>query len=375
SRLNWLVAPERARGLAPGLRLDRLRSCALYADAWTNDARLTLANVRAAADAGAVVLNGAEVVSLRFSSSRVAGAEVLADGEVVAVEARAVVNAAGPWVDEVRRLESPLAGTSVRLSKGVHALVPAQGEWQAALTVLQDHVRVTFAIPWYGMLLLGTTDALHEGDPDDVRAEPADVEQILAEAAVALDPELVRPERVRAVFAGLRVLPAGEGESVSARRETVYTVGPGGMVSVAGGKLTTYRAIALGALARLRSTLQLRRLDTRPWPLPGAENFARTRLPVEVGPDVRAHLLHLYGSLAAEVLAPAVEDAALLEPLHPDGPDLAAQALYAVTHEWARSAEDVARRRTTLFHRGLATEEALARIGEIAGRAASTTSG
>ncbi len=375
SRLSWLVAPERARALAPGLRLERLRSCALYADAWTNDARLTLANVRAAAEAGAVVLNGAEVVSLRASSGRLEGAEVRVDDEVVPVRARAVVNAAGPWIDRVRRLESPRAGTSVRLSKGVHALVPARGEWQAALTLLQDSVRVTFAVPWYGMLLLGTTDEPYEGDPSAVQAEPSEVEQVLAEASLALDPELVRPERVRAVLAGLRVLPAGKGESVSARRETVYTVGPLGMVSVAGGKLTTYRAIALGALARLRAPLGLHRLETRPWPLPGAQGLADTRLPVELAPAVRAHLLHLYGSLAPEVLAPALEEEALLEPLHPDGPDLAVQALYAVTHEWARRPEDVARRRTTLYARGLATEETMERVARIAAGAVSAARG
>jgi glycerol-3-phosphate dehydrogenase len=362
SRLSWLVAPEEARRRAPGLRRSGLRSCALYADAWTNDARLTLANVRAAAEAGAVVLNGAEVVALRCLGGRVTGAEVRADGELVAVEARAVVNATGPWVDRLRRLESSRAGTSVRLSKGAHVLVPAQGEWQAALTVLQDRVRVTFVIPWYGMLLLGTTDSVYEGDPGAVEVEPADVEQILAEAEAALEPELVRREHVRASFAGLRVLPAGAGESAIARRETVLTVGPGGMLSVAGGKLTTYRAIALAALARLRGRLGLRRLDTRPWPLPGAAGLEGVRLPRDLPPVTRAHLLHLYGSYASEVLAPAAGDASLLEPLHPLGPDLVAQALYAVTHEWARCAEDVARRRTTLFARGLASEETLRRI-------------
>src|SRR5581483_11802261 len=113
------------------------------------------ANVRAAADAGAVVLNGAEVVALRSVGGRVAGAEVAADGETVSVSARAVLNAAGPWIDRVRRLEDPGAGSSVRLSKGAHALVPLEQGWQAALTIPQDRVRVTFAVPWYGMLLLG----------------------------------------------------------------------------------------------------------------------------------------------------------------------------------------------------------------------------
>src|SRR5262249_53179309 len=144
SRLNWLVDPDRARGRVPALRTETLRSCALYADAWTNDARLCLENVRAAADAGGVVLNGAEGVSLRLTGSTVTGADVRVDGETVTVEARAVLNAAGPWVDGLRRLEDPSAGTSVRLSKGAHVLVPGGTDWTAALTIPQDTVRVTF---------------------------------------------------------------------------------------------------------------------------------------------------------------------------------------------------------------------------------------
>lgn len=365
SRLSRPVDPARARELVPELRLQRLRSCALYADATTNDARLCLANVRAAADAGACVLNGAEVIGLRTLGGRVIGAEVAADGEAIAVEARAVVNAAGPWVDCVRRLEDPSVGTSVRLSRGAHVLVSGGEDWSAALTIVQDEVRVTFAVPWSGMLLLGTTDSPFEGDPGEVAVAPEDVDQILGEAAVALEPSLLARERVRAAFAGVRVLPVMEGSEASVRRETVVTESPGGMLSVAGGKLTTYRRIAVEALRRLRPALRLRRVDTRPWPLPGAAGLERIDLPASLEPDVREHLLHLYGSLASEVLAPAREEPALLERLHPDGPDIAAQVLYAATHEWARNVDDVLRRRTTLFYRGLADGATRARIAEL----------
>ena len=362
SRLHWLVEPARARGLVPDLRVEGLRSCALYADAWTNDARLCLENVLAAAEAGAIVLNGAEVISLRLAGGRVSGAEVRADGEVVTVETRAVVNATGPWVDHVRRLEHPGAGASVRLSKGVHVLVPGGGTWTAALTIPQDEVRVTFAVPWYGMLLLGTTDDEYDDDPASVRVETADVDRILAEASVALGAGLLEPGLVRASYAGLRVLPVGAGESVSARRETVYSIGPGGMLSVAGGKLTTYRRIALEALERLRPALGLHSLVRRPWPLPGARDLELVELPAGLEPDVRAHLMHLYGARAPVVLAPARDDPSLLERLHPDGPDIVAQALHAVTSEWALTAEDVLRRRTTVTLRGLADDAARARV-------------
>ena len=251
SRLNWLVKPERAAALVPPLRRRGLRSCGLYADAWTNDGRLTIANVRGAADRGAVVVNYAEVVSVGRD-----GAEVLVDGRTIAVKAAAIVNATGPWVDRVRRLEDPAARPSIRLSKGVHVLVDGAEDWTAALTIAHDQVRVSFAVPWEGMLLLGTTDTEYDGEPEDVAVTDEDVRQVLTEAQVAVDG--LGP--ARATYCGLRALPAGDGETANARRETVFTHGPQGMLSVAGGKLTTYRRIALDAL----EAVGVKNLNRRP---------------------------------------------------------------------------------------------------------------
>jgi glycerol-3-phosphate dehydrogenase len=339
ARLNGRVSKARALRLVPQLETERLHSSALYADAWTNDGRLTIANVRAAAERGAVVLNYAEVIAVRPD-----GADVSVDGELVRVHARLVVNATGPWLDHLRRLEDERALPSVRLSKGVHVIVDGGEDWGAAVTIPHDKVRVSFAIPWEGKLLLGTTDTLHDGPPEDVRVTDDDVRSVLDEAAVAIRD--IGP--VRATFAGLRVLPGGPGATANARRETVYTRGSAGMLSVAGGKLTTYRRIALDALAQLGV-----RVDRRPRPLPGAAGLAKVDWPVEVAPALRSHLLHLYGSLAAEVLAPAAEDASLLEPLVPGRPDVRAQALYARAREWARTDEDILRRRTTAWLSGL----------------------
>ena len=367
ARLNGLVEPARARRMVPDLRLEGLRKCGLYVDCWTNDSRLTLANVRAVAEQGGTVVNYAEVAALRLERGAVRGAEVRADGATIPVSARAVVNASGPWLDSVRLLEDPRAGRSIRLSKGVHVLLEPAGGWSAALTIPHDKVRVSFAVPWQGMLLLGTTDSLWEGDPASVGVEEGEIEQVLAEAAVALRPQLVARERVRSSYAGLRVLPGGAGSTTSARRETVYSRGKGGMLSVAGGKLTTYRRIALDALGELRAELGLHRIDRRPWPLPGATGLDRMRLPLEVEPALRSHLRQLYGSLAGEVLAPVLDDARLLEPLARGAPDIAAQALYAARSEWARSAEDVLRRRTTLALRGLGGAELTRRVDELIG--------
>jgi glycerol-3-phosphate dehydrogenase len=337
ARLNGLVKLDRAKRLVPQLHGGALRSCALYEDAWTNDGRLTLANLRAAAERGAVVANYAEVVS-------VSPLQVRADGQTVTVRARSVVNAAGPWVDRVRLLEDPAAKPSMRLSKGVHVVVDGGGDWNAALTIPHDKVRVSFAVPWEGMLLLGTTDTEFAGEPETVAVTDDDVRQVLREASVAVD-GLGAP---RASYAGLRVLPGGEGATANAKRETVFSTGPSGMVSVAGGKLTTYRRIALDALDHLG----VRGLSRRPRPLPGATGLDRVEWPVELDAATRAHLLHLYGSLVVEVLRPAADDPSLLEPLVHGRPDLRAQELYARTHEWARTDDDVRRRRTTAWLAG-----------------------
>jgi glycerol-3-phosphate dehydrogenase len=371
-RFGGVVSPERARERVPDLRVEDLRGCGVYADAWTNDSRLCLANVRAAAGAGATVLNYAAVRSLRFAAGRVVGAEVedLVGATAVAVAARAVVNATGPWVDEVRRLEDPGCRPSSRLSKGVHVLVRPERPWSAALTIPHDKVRVSFAVPWEGTLMLGTTDTPYDGDPGDAEPTEADIEQVLAEAAVALQSDLVRREAVRYAFAGLRVLPGTGRDTARARRETVLLRGRCGMLSVAGGKLTTYRRIAQDALRALRADLRLHTIDEAARPLPGAGTVAAVTAGLaaahrHLDPATRSHLARLYGTLAEEVLREAESDPELLRPLHRDGPDIAAQVAYARRVEWACTVDDVVRRRTTLAVRGLAEPEVVARVEEL----------
>ena len=360
-RLGGLIAPARALQSVPDLRLDSLRGCGVYVDSSTHDGRLCLANVRAAVEQGAAVANYAEAVGFRHVAGQVRGAEVRdrLSGETFAVEARAVVNATGPWIDGVRALEDAAAPPLTRLSKGVHLLLELDRPWSAALTIPHDPVRVTFAYPWQGMLLLGTTDTLYEGDPSEVAVEPEDVARVLDEASVGVEREVLDPGRVRASFVGLRVLAGAGGETLTARRETSYVFGRGGVLTVAGGKLTTYRRIALATLERLRPVLGVPRLDAQPRPLPGAgglEDAGRriARHFPELEPATRSHLLHLYGSLAEEVLAPALHEPSLLAPIHSHAPDVRAQIGYAAEREWAVSVEDVIWRRTTLGHRGLA---------------------
>jgi glycerol-3-phosphate dehydrogenase len=332
----------------PAVRLEGLRSAALYEDAQTDDARLVLATVLAAEAAGAIVLNHARVTGFERNGDRLGAAALEADAGQIKVRARAFVNAAGPWVDEIRRMEDPAALPAMRLSKGVHVTVPLQDGWQAALAVPLERLRVAFAVPWEGMLLLGTTDTEYSGDPAGVSVEAADLDQLLAEASIGLPSEVVDRKRILASFAGVRVLPGGEGDTALARRGHLVSVGPRGMVSVAGGKLTTHRRIAMDVLSRLPQ-LKARLSDD---PLPGAG-----RVPVRpdgVGLEAWGHLVHVYGSLAADVADYRRRRPDALERIHPDAPDVWAQVDWAIDHEWATTVEDVVRRRTSLELRGLA---------------------
>ena len=358
SERGRMIAPAAASELVPSLRLDGLRAAGLYPDAQTDDARLCLANLRGAADAGGVVLNGVELVGLERGP--VAQVRDTLSGETVEVRSRAVVNAAGPWIDEVRRLEDARAGTSVTLSRGAHLVLERNGGWGAALTIPIDRTRVAFAVPWAGMLLLGTTDSVFEGDPGAIEPTPAEERQILDEAGLALEHDALGSVRGR--FAGVRVLPVRAGATARAHRETMLSAGPLGMVSVAGGKLTTYRRIALAVLHALRADLDLHRIDRRPRALPGAADpdvaadALRRRHP---GLDslLAAHLAGTYGTLADEVIA-----AGPLEPLGDGLPEVEAQVLYAREREWALSADDVLRRRTTLTVTGRDSDEVRLRV-------------
>jgi glycerol-3-phosphate dehydrogenase len=193
-----------------------------------------------------------------------------------------------------------------------------------------------------------------------VTAGEDDIAEVLREAAIALPVGMLRRENVRFAFAGLRALPLGKGDTASSPREHVITVGSAGVVSVAGGKLTTHRRIALEVLNRLPSSLLPRRVKLDEAPLPGAATLpARSG---SVDPELYRHLAHLYGSEMNRVLAYTETNPGALERIHRDGPDIWAQAEYAADEEWALNPDDILRRRTTVSVRGLATEEVVKRF-------------
>lgn len=374
--VGHLLNPLKARIDVPELRTANLKAVAVYGDSQMNDARMALMTVRAAVDSGAIALNHAEVTGLRFTRGRVSGAELRdrVEGTEFGIDARVVLNATGPWVDHLRRMEDQASSPSIRLSKGAHLVLKRTSHWRAALATPIDKYRITFALPWEDMLLLGTTDEEYTGDPGEVAVTDADVDQILSEASLSVRDRQLRRELITYSFAGLRVLPGGPGATSKAKRETVVTEGRGGMLSVAGGKWTTFRHIGrtvmnkLAALPGRSIGREMEPLENLPkrLPLPGIANphAVEHRLlsdggePIRhLGADTAAHLATHYGSMAFDIVRLAGEHPELAERIHPEAPEIWAQVAYARDYEWAETVDDVLRRRTTLVIRGLDTPE------------------
>ncbi|MEU9235830.1 glycerol-3-phosphate dehydrogenase/oxidase [Streptomyces subrutilus] len=386
--MGKVISPARAAADNPGLKTDNLKAVAVYYDHQMNDSRVAVMTVRAAVESGAVVLNHAEVTGLRMTRGRVSGAELKdrLDGTEFGVDARVVLNATGPWVDHLRRMEDKHSMPSIRLSKGAHIVMKRKSPWKAAMATPIDKYRITFALPWEDQLLLGTTDEVYEGDPADVRATESDIQQILDEAAFSVNGADLDRSLMTYAFAGLRVLPGGPGGVEKAKRETVVSEGAGGMLSVAGGKWTTYRHIGrvvMDKLAKLPGSPLTEDMEpvkslVRRVPLPGVANpnAVAHRLLVDREPGTRMdpltarHLASHYGSLAFDIARLANEDPALAERIHPDGPEIWAQVAYARDNEWAQTVDDVLRRRTTVTIRGLDDASVRARVEEMLGRQA-----
>src|ERR1051325_7229646 len=236
--------------LQPALEPHDLVGGATYFDAATDDSRLALAVVLDARARGAAVLNHARVTRLVVEGGRTSGAEVRDEltGASVRIHAATVVNATGPWSDDLRRLEGGGNRPTVQGSKGVHITVPQEriGNHDALTLLSPTDGRVMFVLPSGARSIIRTTDTFTGESPDEIRATEADVDYLLAAANRFFPaPRLTRDDVISA-WAGIRPLAATEatGSSVSASREHAISVSAAGMVTITGGKLTTFRVMA-----------------------------------------------------------------------------------------------------------------------------------
>jgi glycerol-3-phosphate dehydrogenase len=384
----------RAQALAhmPTLQADRLAAGFLYWDARSDDARLTLTVLRTAVlDYGAVAANHIRVTGLSTDAGgHVRGATVAPDGdEPFDIRASVVVNAAGVWTDEVRSLDEGTDPHSIRPAKGIHITVPEEAfpcDIAAVIPVKEDK-RSIFVVSWGDQVYLGTTDTAWDGPLDDPTCTPEDVDYIL-DAANAVSTRTLTRADITGIWTGLRPLLAPEQQGASSertadlsRRHTVRT-SSGGLVTVTGGKLTTYRKMAedtvdavVAGLGRRGLRCRTKHLRLHGTPAGGRVVPKAGGVGANVRPDPAdpvasrsTHLAGRYGTEADAVLAMAGDRAELLGPLVPGLPYLDVEALWAVRREMACSVSDVLDRRTQSSYRDArAAADAAVRVAGLIG--------
>jgi glycerol-3-phosphate dehydrogenase len=384
----------------PLLNREGLRGAPQYWDCATDDARLTLESALDGVERGAVVATHTRVERfVHDEAGRVCGAEVvdMLDGTRRHIRATAVINASGPWTDRVLARSEHTRGRLLRTTKGIHVVVP-RTRLPVNNAIVLFHPkdgRVMFALPWGDSSYIGTTDTDFEGDPDACQCDENDVRYVL-EAAAAYFPDAHLDEAdVIATWAGLRPLVKPDNDSgVSASavsREHSIIENVDGIISIAGGKLTTYRRMSAEVVSAAIAQLKkrgvngqfARRAHSNTVPLPGARDWPAAGIPSVAAeaaraaqglltPEVCTYLATVYGTRAKDVAALVVADPRLAERLEPGRPEILAQVDYAVLFELAATVTDVLRQRTQLHFRdprqGLdAAPKVAGRMGDLLG--------
>ena len=348
-KLHKRVSKEQALQYMPTLHADNVAASYVYYDAQADDARLTLTVAKTAADHGAVVANYATLVGLdKDDAGKVRGARVLADGREIYVRTRTVVNATGVWADRVNALDDQSNAPTLRPAKGIHITVPwslVRNEIAAVIPVPKDR-RSVFVVPWGGeggphkFTYIGTTDTDYDGPLDDPKITPDDVAYLLRAINGAITSTITERD-ILGTWAGLRPLVAAAKSERTAdlsRRHSVH-VAASGVITVTGGKLTTYRRMAADTVDELVTIIGSGgRSRTKRIALHGADGWNAPGLPKE--------LAERYGADAHHVVALERSDPQLARPLIDGLPYTRAEAVYAARHEMARSVDDVLSRRT-----------------------------
>jgi glycerol-3-phosphate dehydrogenase len=358
-----VLSPAEARALAPGLAPEGLRGAALYFDAQVEYAeRLAVENALDARAQGATVLTYARVRKLLVEGGAVVGVEfedMLGGGDTHEARAPLVVNAAGPWVDEVLGEAGRAGARLIGGTKGSHVVVRSlEGAPDAAVYAeAQEDGRPFFVIPWDGKFLIGTTDERYDGDPDGVAPSAREVDYLIREANRVLPSARLTRNDVLYAYAGVRPLPfvGARAESAVTRRHFIRSSQRArGLFSLVGGKLTTYRSLAEETVGLLFKQLGIKvpPCATAQTPLPGAtvedfEGFKESFKEQDVVPArSAARLLKVYGARAAEVLRLAREHAELRRPLSEETGSLCAEVVYSFKSEMAETLSDCLMRRT-----------------------------
>ncbi len=351
------LSHAKVREIAPCLDPKIVVGGLVYSDAQVDDARHTMMIHRTAALYGAILTTRTRVNSLIREHSRVVGAEVedLLSGQRIKVRAKSTIMAAGVWTNELHEKFGVKAGYSVRMSKGVHIVVPKSAVESTTGLILKTALSVLFVIPWADKWIIGTTDTDYTGDRTNPLADKIDVDYILDEANKVLTRKLTTAD-ILGVYAGLRPLVSQDKASTTTTsREHIVDHPEPGFISIAGGKYTTYRVMAEDAVNLSAVDLQRKipKSITKSISILGAEGYhallnSVPRLAEEMQIDQAAvvRLLDRYGSDIFELGRLMQEKPELAKPLGGETDYLAVEIFYAVSHEGAMSVADVLMRRT-----------------------------
>ncbi len=336
-----LLSREETLERLPTVAPEGLRGGVIYHDGQFDDARLAVSLARTLADLGGTPLNYLQVTGLVKEGGTTTGVTAR-DSETsreYRLRGRVVVNATGVFTDQVRRLDDPEAAPVIAPSQGVH-LVLDRSFLPGDSAIMIPHTadkRVLFAVPWHGRVVVGTTDTPVSRVSLEPVPLPEEIDFLLAHAARYLTRRPARGD-VLSAFPGLRPLVhPGGGETAAISREHAVLISNSGLVSITGGKWTTYRRMGEDTVNQAAAVA---RLAERP------SVSARLRIHGWQEGDVAAPPWDVYGSDAGELRNLPADEPVLAEPLHPNLPYLASEVVWAVRHEWARSVEDVLARRT-----------------------------
>lgn len=367
----------------PGLKRSALVGAIEFSDAQVDDARHTLALVRTAATHGAAVASSASVTNLIETGSRVTSAEVecLESGRRIALRARQFINATGVWTDEVQSMAGR-GRIRVRASKGIHIVVPRDRIPGDCGLVLRTKMSVLFVIPWKHHWIIGTTDSDWKLDLAHPAASRSDIDYLLETLNRVLAAPLHR-EDIEGVYAGLRPLLHGESDATSQLSRThAVSQSVSGLITVAGGKYTTYRVMAEDAidLAARSFEVKVPASCTDSIPLVGSDNGypavwnRREAIARESGLHLQQieHLLSRYGTRIFDLLEMISERPELADSIPGTKTYLCVEAAYGASHEGALHLEDVLTRRTRIsietFDRGTQAAERVAQeMGSVLG--------
>ena len=330
----------------------------VYYDAQVDDARHTVMVARTAKSYGAHLVTGATVKQITRTPDRVTGAIVTVDGQSINVKSKVVIAAAGIWNEELYQQFGLKPGYKIKMSKGVHIILPKDAIDAKTGIIIKTSLSVLFIIPWGNEWLLGTTDTDYTSDRERPVADGSDVEYIINEANKVLLPKIKR-EQIISVYAGLRPLvsPSKDSSTTKISREHTVDHPLQGFVSIAGGKYTTYRIMAADAVDAAIKDLgrSVPKSSTKAIPIIGAVGYknlvkqiATLAQSYSVSTACVERMLNRYGSLISDIFQMIAKDASLGLEIAPGSGYIKAEALYAVTHEGARTLVDILARRLRL---------------------------